>query len=149
MKAEYNTRQRATILEILKENSAHLSARDIIERLKSRGEKIGPATVYRTLDRLCEQGVIKKFVIDERSGACYQYAELGDCENHFHLKCVSCGTLFHLDCNFVADMEKHFFEDHGFTVSSGKTVIYGTCSACSGKGEGGVVSHHSCCSHKH
>lgn len=130
MKAEYNTRQRAIILEFLKENSAHVSVRDIIAHLNEQGISVGTATVYRTLDKLCEQGTVRKFVIDERSGACYQFVEGTSCNEHFHLKCISCGALIHVDCEFVAEMEDHFFKDHGFTVSSGRTVIYGTCSNC-------------------
>jgi Fe2+ or Zn2+ uptake regulation protein len=30
------------------------------------------------------------------------------------------------------EMEEHIFNDHGFTVSSGRTVIYGICQECSG-----------------
>jgi Fe2+ or Zn2+ uptake regulation protein len=30
-------------------------------------------------------------------------------------------------------MEKHILDEHGFTVSSGKTVIYGLCKSCSDK----------------
>lgn len=149
MKAEYNTRQRALILDFLKENSAHVSARDIILHLQEQGVSIGTATVYRTLDKLCEQGVVKKFVIDERSGACYQYIQGAECDEHFHLKCVKCGTLIHMDCGFLAQMEKHIFEDHGFTVSSGKTVIYGTCAGCSPKSNENASSSGHCCNHKH
>lgn len=144
MKAEYNTKQRALILDFLKESSAHVSAKEIALHLEEQGVSVGTATIYRTLDRLCEQGVVRKFVIDERGGACYQYAENGDCSNHFHLKCINCGSLIHIDCDFVAEMEKHFFDDHGFTVSSGKTVIYGVCSACS-KIDVPESKNHLCC----
>jgi Fur family ferric uptake transcriptional regulator len=149
MKAEYNTRQRALILDFLKENSAHVSVRDIIEHLKEQGIKVGTATVYRTLDKLCALGVVRKFVVDERSGACYQYTHGAECDEHFHLKCVSCGALIHMDCNFLAEMEKHIFEDHGFTVSSGKTVIYGLCANCNPDKSKSAKTSELCCHHKH
>ena len=148
MKAEYNTRQRGAILDFIKENSAHVSARDIIEHLKTQGIKIGVATVYRTLDRLCELGLVRKFVIDERSGACYQYVQGAECEEHFHLKCISCGRLIHMDCGFLAEMEEHILREHGFTVSSGKTVIYGKCAQCEPRGDAPTGDTH-CCHHKH
>lgn len=148
MKAEYNTRQRAVILDFLKENSAHVSARDILEHLNAMGIKVGVATIYRTLDKLCSIGLVKKFVIDERSGACYQYVRGAECEEHFHLKCVSCGKLIHMDCGFLAEMEKHILDEHGFTVSSGKTVIYGRCAECE-SGEKFVPDSSCCHTHKH
>lgn len=146
MKSEYNTRQRAIILDFLRENSAHVSARDIIEHLAQQGLKVSVATVYRTLDKLCSLGLVRKFVIDERSGACYQYVSGMECEEHFHLKCIKCGKLIHMDCNFLAEMEEHILRDHGFVVSSGKTVIYGTCAECETGLEhrSGDCCHHSC-----
>lgn len=149
MKAEYNTRQRAIILDFLKESSAHVSVRDIVAHLKEQGISVGTATVYRTLDKLCEQGVVRKFVIDERSGACYQYAHGCDCNEHFHLKCINCGALIHVDCGLVAKLEKHFFDEHGFTVSSGRTVIYGLCHECAKIDPPQATSCCSCKEHNH
>ncbi len=147
MASEYKTKQRAVILDFLKENSAHVCARDIAQHLEEQGIHIGVATVYRALERLCEQGVVRKFVIDERSGACYQYVQDTECNEHFHLKCISCGALIHMNCGFLKKMEEHIFDEHGFTVSSGKTVIYGLCSKCNG--ENREDTSHFCTCHKH
>jgi Fur family ferric uptake transcriptional regulator len=133
MKNEYSTKQRTIILNFLRENSAHVTASDIISHLREQNISVGTATVYRTLDKLVSQGILKKMIIDERSGACYQYTESAHCSEHFHLKCISCGKLIHLSCDFLQQMEKHILDDHGFKVSSGKTVIYGHCSDCSDK----------------
>ena len=130
MKNEYSTKQRALILEFLKENTAHVTAGDILAHLKAQGYKVGVATVYRTLEKFVADGTIRKMIIDERSGACYQYIHASACEQHFHLKCLSCGKLIHLSCDFLNSMEKHILADHNFTVASGKTVIYGYCGDC-------------------
>lgn len=142
MKSEYKTRQRVAILDFLKENSgAHLTASDISNHLTEQNIHIGIATIYRTLDKLCKEGVLRKFVIDERSGACYQYAENAECIEHFHLKCMKCGALIHMSCDFLKKMEEHILGEHGFTVSSGKTVIYGVCSECNDGVKGKSESH--------
>ena len=130
MKNDYNTKQRKIILDFLKENTAHVTALDIYEHLKTQGISIGLATIYRTLDKFVDDGLVKKFVIDEHSGACYQLLDGVECETHFHLKCLKCGKLIHLSCNFMERMEKHIFDEHSFVVSSGKTVIYGLCADC-------------------
>ena len=147
MRGEYNTKQRALILEFMKESGAHHTVSDIVEELKLRGVTVGTATVYRALDRLVSTGEIKKFVIDEKSGACYQYARDAECNRHFHLKCVNCGKLIHLSCEVLAEMEGHILRDHGFTVSVGKTVIYGLCASCSESG-GAESCAASCRCHK-
>lgn len=131
MKAEYSTRQRELILDFLKDSSSHVTASDIIAFLNESGARVSVATVYRTLDWLTKNGYVKKYVIDERSGACYEYAHSHECSTHFHLKCLKCGALIHLSCDFLDKMNSHILDEHGFTVSSGKTVIYGFCSRCS------------------
>ena len=132
MRGEYSTRQRDAILSFLKENNAHVSASDIVFHLKEQGYKISTATVYRTLDKLVSDGVVRKMMVGDGSGACYQYLDGDGCSEHFHLKCIKCGRLIHLSCEFLHSLEHHIFEDHGFTVSSGRTVIYGTCAECDG-----------------
>ena len=42
----------------------HLSAEQIIEKLRSRGSKVSKATVYNTLNLFGEVGLVKELVID-------------------------------------------------------------------------------------
>ena len=132
MRGEYATKQRDAILNFLKENNAHTTASDILYHLREEGYKISSATVYRTLEKFEAEGVVKKMVVGEGTGACYQFTDSDGCAEHFHLKCIKCGKLIHLSCEFMHEMEEHIFNDHGFTVSSGRTVIYGVCQGCSG-----------------
>ena len=145
MRGEYSTRQRDAILSYLKENNAHVSASDILFHLKEQGFKISTATIYRTLEKFEKEGLIKKMIIGDGVGACYQFADSDGCSEHFHLKCIKCGKLIHLSCEFLQNMESHIFNDHGFTVSSGRTVIYGVCSDC---GSIPVKIDHHCNCHK-
>lgn len=129
----YNTKQRDEIVEFFSRHRGKcFSAKDII---RSGEIKSGEATVYRTLSKLAENGVLKRFT-DGASGACYQLAESSDCDKHFHLKCEKCGKLIHVDCGFMAEIKQHIESDHDFYVDLGKTVFYGLCGACaSAKGE--------------
>lgn len=130
MRGEYSTRQREAVLEFLKNASCHITPSQVLSFLKDKGISISLATVYRTLDKLCNEGVVRKMSMGDHSGSCYQYVATSDCFEHFHLKCIDCGKLIHLSCDFLANMEKHILDEHGFTISTGKTVIYGRCSTC-------------------
>ena len=132
MKQEYNTKQKEDILSYLRANSErHVSVGDILDHLKQEGREVGTTTVYRYLDRLCRQGEVRKYVIDETSGACYQYiADAEECSEHFHLKCIRCGKLIHVDCAYLGELGEHIGAHHGFKVDRSKTVFYGTCGAC-------------------
>ena len=151
MKNEYTTKQRTAILNFLKENSdRHIKASDVVAYMRENGIKIGTATVYRSLEKFEDEGLVRKFIVDEHTGACYQFAGTpAACHSHFHLKCTECGKLIHLSCEFLENMEKHIYDEHGFTVSSAKTVIYGVCAECShteiakGHSDGSV-----CCAEK-
>ncbi len=130
MKQEYSTKQRIVILELLKESSTHITAKDILNYLKNKGLNVSVATVYRTLEKFEKEGIVKKMTIGDGQGACYQYTGELSCQSHFHLKCIECGELIHLSCDFLDKMEKHIYDEHSFVISSGKTVIYGRCANC-------------------
>lgn len=128
----YNTRQRELILEYIKSNAEnHLTADAIALALKS--EQVGKTTVYRYLEKLCEQHIVRKYILSEGKSACYQYAGGADCHDHFHLKCLKCGKLIHLECGHLKDIESHIKSDHGFIIDSSRTVFYGVCSDCANK----------------
>lgn len=129
-KMSYNTKQRDEIVEFFGRHRGDcFTAKDII---KSGEISVGEATVYRTLSKLANQGVLKRYTGDG-AGASYQLNEGESCNSHFHLKCESCGRLIHMDCGFMADMKKHIESSHDFTVDIGKTVIYGLCGECGSK----------------
>ena len=134
-KNNYNTKQKELLLDFLKNNgSKHVNVQEISSYLINSGNPMGTSTIYRQLERMVEQGTVRKYVLDGRAGACYQYvSEKQECGSHFHLKCVSCGTLFHLDCNYLSEIDKHIYEHHGFTVYNSKTVFYGICGKCNGE----------------
>lgn len=128
----YNTKQRDEIVEFFsRHRGSCFTARDIIV---SGEVTVGEATVYRTLTKLANQGVLKRFSGDG-SGACYQLMDEKKCSLHFHLKCDRCQRLIHMDCSFMKEMQQHILQSHGFVVDVGRTVIYGLCSECSNADE--------------
>lgn len=130
--SQYNTKQGETLLRFLKENSSrHFTAAEIETQLAITGEKLGKATVYRRLDRLVEEGLVRRFVADDAKSCCYQYIGDEHCKEHFHLKCYKCGELLHVECDYLDKMQAHIFEHHGFTVDREKITICGVCEKCS------------------
>lgn len=134
-KTQYNTKQHEEILNyLISIQGEHVTAGDVYRFLRDRpeGRKIGQATVYRQLDRLVEEGLVSKYIIDQNSSACYEYIGTEDCGEDLcvHGKCMKCGKLFHLHCDEIRDLEKHLKEHHGFTPDFHHTVIYGLCDEC-------------------
>ena len=130
-KKNYNTAQKETVLNYLKSSRGrHVNARDVFNELRNNDEKIGLTTVYRHLEKLAQEGLVVKSVIDENTPACYEYTDCED-EHCYHCKCIRCGRLIHLHCDEITVLENHISEEHHFTVAPRMTVFYGICEDCS------------------
>ncbi len=129
---KYKTKQRDLILSCLRENKAqHISVDKIMELLKAEGSSVGQTTVYRNLDALVKDGIVLKYTVAEGIGACYQYAEQSErCSTHYHLVCIDCGQMIHLQCKFLDEISTHIHDEHQFNLDNFKTVLYGYCSKC-------------------
>lgn len=126
----YETKQSKLVYDFLEKNSYnHFSAEDVYFAIKSNGDNIGRTTVYRQLDRLVEENKVRKFFSGDNNSCCYQF-ESESCHNHYHLKCSSCGTLIHTECDFLDKLSQHIFNDHNFKIDGSKTVLYGICKHC-------------------
>ena len=96
MRNSYHTQQRCALLAFL---SAHADEQFTVEQLLAAmgDEAPGRSTVYRALDRLVEEGTVRRFAPESGGSAAYQAMDPGHCDAHLHLKCVDCGRLIHLD----------------------------------------------------
>jgi Fur family ferric uptake transcriptional regulator len=131
LKNKYNTKQRERILMFLKQNqNSNITADEILKHFSSIGEKIGKATVYRFLNDLVEQNVIKKYMVEGKNCSSYQYIEGENCEEHFHLKCEKCNKIIHLECDEFKEVQNHIAKEHNFDLDNIKTVFYGICNDC-------------------
>jgi Fur family ferric uptake transcriptional regulator len=131
----YKTKQKNLILNcLIKYKNQHITVDEIMRDLNKESTVVGRTTVYRHLEKMVEQGIIRKYLIEEGKSACYQYMDgNNDCKEHFHLKCVNCGKLMHVDCDYLNGINGHVATHHGFQIDHSKTVLYGCCSACKSK----------------
>lgn len=130
----YNTKQREEMLTFLQSrHGEHVTVHDVCDYFAGEGVNIGMTTVYRHLDKMVDEGVVKKYTLDTSSAACYEYVDThSECEKNgcTHLKCIKCGKLIHLHCDDLKATEKHILDEHRFLVDMTRTVIYGLCEAC-------------------
>lgn len=128
----YNTKQRNEILDFLKSNaSRHLTVDDITSALSAAGSAVGKTTVYRYMEKLANEGRVRKYFVSNSQSACYEYFdENSRCGAHYHFKCNACGHLLHIDCAMMDTVFEHMLLHHGFEADNTKTVIYGLCKNC-------------------
>lgn len=129
----YKTKQREELLRYLRTAPGdHITVGDICGHFQRCGRPIGTATVYRQLERMVDEGLVNKYLIDAATPACFAYIgrESHGGETCFHCKCERCGRLIHLHCEELEGLSGHILEHHGFAVNPLRTVFYGVCENC-------------------
>ncbi|MBW2963011.1 Fur family transcriptional regulator [Mesonia aestuariivivens] len=120
-----NTPTKEAVLELLVKSGEAMS-RDTIEQKIT--QNINRATIYRVLNRFCEDGVVHKIVAED--GKQY-FAVCANCDDkvlsghHFHFRCIECETI---ECLPVS---VNFSVPNGYQVASVNCVLSGTCKDCS------------------
>lgn len=135
IKGEYMTKNRRLIFTYLQDHSdALVSAKDIYVYYNENGHKINISTIYRNLDRLEKEGVIRKYMSKDGKTALYQFeTHASEKDEHLHLQCTRCGKVVHLDCQFMDEISSHVSNYHGFDIQCKNSIIYGVCKKCSNK----------------
>jgi Fur family transcriptional regulator, ferric uptake regulator len=120
------TRQRLVVLSELMREENDVTAQELYERLRARGERLGLATVYRTLGLLAEEGVID--ALSHRPGElCYRRCGDG---HHHHLVCSSCHHVVELEeCELEPWLEQ-VSQAHDFVTTGHRLEVSGLCGDC-------------------
>ncbi len=121
----YHTKQKDILLTLFKtEPDRCFTSKEIIEN-KTLG--LSEATVYRLISQFVKDGTVKKF--KDEKGSLYQFNHCSGCL-HFHMKCLECGELYHIDSPMLKSVEDSIAENYGFYVDNTNTTLYGYCRDC-------------------
>lgn len=127
----YITRQKSEIMKVIKEYKGSFTVKDIFNELKG---EIGLTTIYRFVDKMVSDGLINKN-IGKNNQTFYQFLEKCDKENHFYLRCETCGNMEHIDCDCIRSLSSHILEKHKFIPNRDHIIINGICRKCGEKSE--------------
>lgn len=120
------TRQRRAVSGVLGASDDFQSAQDIHDLLRRDGEKIGLATVYRTLQTLAGSGEVDVVKTDSGEAVYRQCSP----SHHHHLVCRSCGRTVEIKGPAVERWADSMAAEHGYADVSHTLELFGTCSAC-------------------
>jgi len=121
------TRQRTAVSEALEDLPDFRSAQQLHELLRARGDAVGLATVYRTLQTLAEGGLVDVLRTEDGESL---YRKCERSEHHHHLVCRGCGTAVEIDGPTVETWASQVGAAHGFTDITHTIELFGTCEAC-------------------
>ena len=120
------TRQRKAVADALASLPDFRSAQEIHDLLGRRGEKVGLATVYRTLQRLADAGDVD--VLRTEDGEA-MYRRCSD-SHHHHLVCRECGATVEVEGPAVERWTRAIATEHEYADVSHTLEIFGVCPRC-------------------
>jgi Fur family ferric uptake transcriptional regulator len=101
---------------------------EIEQRLREGDERIGKATIYRTLDLLVKSKLVEEHDFGEGFKR-YEH-RLSREPVHEHLICLECGTVIEFRSDEVKRIEDWVRNEHGFVPTRHRLEIYGLCQDC-------------------
>jgi Fur family transcriptional regulator, ferric uptake regulator len=122
------TRQRAAVASVLAGVEEFRSAQELHALLREAGEKVGLATVYRTLQAMAADGSVDMLRTAEGE-AVYRACSTG---HHHHLVCRQCGKTVEVEGPAVERWAHRVSEEHGFSDVQHTLEIFGSCADCAG-----------------
>ncbi len=124
------TRQRDLVADIVFTSGDHLSVEGIHRRLRERGERIGTATIYRTLEVLVASGLVRSHDFGE---GFRRFEPMPAQAHHEHLICVRCGQVVEFTNDRLERMLPVLADEHAFQHQRHRVEIYGVCRSCRGR----------------
>lgn len=125
-----NTQAKKMILDSLTHSKQAFSQEMVQQAL---GDQVDRATIYRILNRFCEEGIVHRVVGDDAKqyfACCIHCQGKIHRHHHFHFRCLGCGKV---EC---ISPEIHPALPRGYEGVHFNGFISGYCAACHDKGPG-------------
>jgi Fur family transcriptional regulator, peroxide stress response regulator len=125
MKSIRHSKQRDRILEILKSTKTHPTATLIYNELKDEFPVLSFGTVYRNLNILIEQGLVKKIDF----GSTFDRFE-ARVDPHYHFVCENCNAVIDLDVSIDNTLNDRVADKTGLIPTRHRIEFFGICNNC-------------------
>ena len=119
------TIQLSIVYEVVNKLQNHATADEIYEETKKSYPNIGRGTIYRNLQRLVNEGLIKKIETPEGAD---RYDHIST--DHYHIKCEICGKVFDVNMPYIKNLEEKVIDKQGFKLISHDIMFKGICPDC-------------------
>jgi len=120
-----NSKQKETILRILRGTTSHPTADWIYEEVRKEIPGISLGTVYRNLKMLQQEGRVSEL---DLAGTVRRFN--GHVQNHYHLMCERCGCVVDVGEPVNKGLDKRVARKTGFKVSRHILEFRGVCKDC-------------------
>jgi len=107
------TPQRQMVWNELRKMGGHHDCEEIYDELKSKGTRVSRATVYRTIDVLARNGMVRKLEVGDGIA---RYEAKEDEDHHDHMICLDTGDIIEFYDEELERLQEKIVEKHGYTL---------------------------------
>jgi len=121
------TGPRVAVLDAVHELGGHQDATAISAAVRAKLGSVSTQAVYDVLDALTTAGILRRI---EPAGSPARYEARVD-DNHHHLVCRTCGTMWDVDCaHGSAPCMEPVNGPAGFVLDEAEVIYWGQCADC-------------------
>ncbi|MCG8406137.1 MAG: transcriptional repressor [Phycisphaerales bacterium] len=121
------TGEREKILSAVMHTDEHFEAEELLRLMWQESNRVGKATVYRTLKLLVECGIVKEVHFSNKQ---VHYEHTYGQDPHDHMVCRRCGRIIEFDAGEVVKLRTVIAAHARFHALSHRFQILGLCEVC-------------------
>jgi Fur family ferric uptake transcriptional regulator len=121
----FTTQQRDMVQYIFSKHN-HFDADELIDEMKRESFRVSRPTVYRTLKKLVDAGLLRKINLGTRTVYEHDYGYA----QHDHLYCEQCGTMIEFQDPQIEQLVRDVCQQHQFQFMGHSFIIRGVCATC-------------------
>jgi Fur family ferric uptake transcriptional regulator len=119
---------RSAVVETLDDLGCSVTAKEIADRLHDRGQDIGVASIYRTLELLDKLRLTRR--VDAAEGVA-RYEPIGPGgEHHHHIVCDSCGEVSAFEDSDLERAIETLANRVDYAIDAQDVTLRGECPTC-------------------
>ena len=121
------TPQRLSVLTEMVNNKEHRECEEIYLALRSSGDNVSRATVYRTMDILVAHDFARKIDIGDGRA---RYETKINHPHHDHMICIECGEITEFMSDEIERLQDEVCHEYNFKLIRHIHQLFGICSKC-------------------
>ena len=121
------TIQRQAVWDEIKSNDDHRDAEQIYSALRKNNLNVSRATVYRTIDVLYKNNLIRKIELGDSPS---KYENKVNSDHHDHIICVQCGRIDEFVDDKIESQQDKIIDKLGFKMIRHIHQLFVLCKDC-------------------
>ena len=118
------TQQRQEVWDEICASDEHQDAENIYNSLRKRQIKVSRATVYRTIDVLVKNNLVRRLNLDDGRS---RFENKIGIEHHDHIVCLDCRKILEFMDETIEKMQIRIAKEQGFEIVRHVHQLFGRC----------------------